>query len=304
MENSSGRSRGLLAMSVVVCIYGVSYISREVVGKYLPTVVILAVQMGIMLIIFTLYNILTKKCMKIRKKDILPVIISGLFGTTLFQGFTILSVNSIGASVSTMLYGFAAVFALIIEILLFKRKKTALGVVSILISLAGVYILMGININDLASTNFKGYSLSLLSIISWVIYCFMAGRISEGYDKTVLLNYQALVGAVTTIPFVFFTNVPVNVFAVPEVIVNLVILGVFNSTITYFLNIYAIKKIGVTVSNLMLDFLPVVTIIITLILYHTVPTSNQIIGGLIIIAATVLLEKDQRNLEAEAKSSK
>ena len=54
----------------------------------------------------------------------------------------------------------------------------------------------------------------------------------------------------------------------------------------------------------MLDFLPVVTIIITLILYHTVPTSNQIIGGLIIIAATVLLEKDQRNLEAEAKSSK
>ena len=133
MENSSGRSRGLLAMSVVVCIYGVSYISREVVGKYLPTVVILAVQMGIMLIIFTLYNILTKKCMKIRKKDILPVIISGLFGTTLFQGFTILSVNSIGASVSTMLYGFAAVFALIIEILLFKRKKTALGVVSSLI---------------------------------------------------------------------------------------------------------------------------------------------------------------------------
>ena len=132
----------------------------------------------------------------------------------------------------------------------------------------------------------------------------MAGRISEGYDKTVLLNYQALVGAVTTIPFVFFTNVPVNVFAVPEVIVNLVILGVFNSTITYFLNIYAIKKIGVTVSNLMLDFLPVVTIIITLILYHTVPTLNQIIGGLIIIAATVLLEKDQRNLEAEAKSSK
>lgn len=297
MKKSEGKTAGILAMAVVVTIYGVSYISREVISRYLETVAILGIQMTIMTLLFAGYNVMTAKKMKLRKKDIPLIIVSGLFGTTFYHGFTILSVTSMGATVSSLLFGFAAVFALIVEILVFHRKKTRLGILSIIVSLIGVYILMGVKFSDLASTNFKGYALCLLSIISWVAYCFLTDRISEGYEKTVLLNYQALVGTVTTLPFLFLNPIEKGVFTHPEVFGNLIVLGVFNSTFAYFLNIYAIKKIGVTLSNLMLDFLPVVTIIISLLLYGTIPTGNQIVGGIIILISVFLLDKDQRQVE-------
>ncbi len=297
MNESKGKASGLLAMTVVVTIYGVSYISRAVISEYLSTIAIVGVQMGIMTVLFFLYNLITKKDMKVNKKDIPMIVISGLFGTTFFHGLTILSITEIGATVSSLLYGFAAVFALLIEIALFHRPKTKLGIGSVVISLAGVYILMGVNLQNLASTNFKGYALCLLSIISWVIYCFLCDRVSDQYEKTVLLGYQVLAGATTTLPLLLVFPVSPSAFTMLVVLGNLLILGVFNSTFAYFLNIYAIKKIGVTLSNMFLNFLPVVTIIISMILYGEIPAINQIVGGVIILVAVFLLDQDQRNVE-------
>ncbi|MCA5961010.1 DMT family transporter [Blautia sp. RD014234] len=103
MDKTKGKTIGLLAMVVVVTIYGVSYISRAVISEYLPTVVILVIQMAVMTILFTGFNLVTGKNMKVKKKDWGIIILSGLVGTTFFHGFTILSVTSIGATVSSLL---------------------------------------------------------------------------------------------------------------------------------------------------------------------------------------------------------
>ena len=104
MDKTKGKTIGLLAMVIVVTIYGVSYISRAVISEYLPTVVILVIQMAIMTILFTGYNLITRKNMKVKKKDWGIIILSGLFGTTFFHGFTILGVNAVGATVSSLLF--------------------------------------------------------------------------------------------------------------------------------------------------------------------------------------------------------
>ena len=107
--------------------------------------------------------------MKVNKKDLPMIILSGIFGTCLFHLFTVFSVTEIGANLSSLLYGFAAVFALTIDCTVRHRPLTKLSVASIIVSLVGVYILMGINFSDLASTNFKGYALCLAAIICWVV---------------------------------------------------------------------------------------------------------------------------------------
>lgn len=302
MDNNRSKSSGLIAILIVVTIYGVSYISRDVISKYMHTTTILAFQMSIMTILFGIYNLIKKMKFKIEKSDILMIILSGLFGTTFFHGLTILSITEIGPTVSSLLFGFAAIFSLLIEVTFFNRRKTKLSIISVVVSLIGVYILMGINMKDLTSTNFKGYALCLLSIISWVVYCFFTDKISDKYEKTILLNYQALVGALTTIPFLFIYPVNAGNLIMPEVVINIIILGVFNSTIAYFLNIYAIKIIGVTLSNLFMNFLPIVTIIVSMILYKEIPGINQIVGGIIIISSVFLLNKDEENIKLLEKT--
>ena len=66
MDKTKGKTIGLLAMVVVVTIYGVSYISRAVISEYLPTVVILVIQMAVMTILFTGFNLVTGKNMKVK----------------------------------------------------------------------------------------------------------------------------------------------------------------------------------------------------------------------------------------------
>ncbi|MEG0377152.1 MAG: DMT family transporter, partial [Eubacterium sp.] len=271
----------------------------DVIVKQMHPTTIVAFQMTIMAVLFTLYNMVKKMNMKIEKKDIFIVLLSGLVGTSFFHIFTVMSVQFIGPTVSSLLFGFAAIFSLFIDFVFFKRKKTKLSILAVVVSLIGVYILMGINPADLANTNFMGYAITLISIIAWVVYCFLADKVSDKYEKTVVLNYQALVGAVTTIPFLFIFPVSMEVLFSVNALVSLLILGVFNSAIAYFLNIFAIKRIGVTFSNLFMNFLPIVTIIIGLILYGRIPTINQIIGGAVIITSVLILDKDQKNLNKE-----
>ena len=154
--NKTNKTTGLIAMGIVVLIYGVSYISREALGGKVSTTAILAIQMGIMTVFFAIYNLLFHKSFKVDKKDLGWIVASGLFGTTFFNGFTILGINAVGATISSLLFSFAAAFALIIEIVLFHRKKTVLGFTSIIISLIGIFILMDMDLADLAATNFTG----------------------------------------------------------------------------------------------------------------------------------------------------
>src|SRR5699024_9293711 len=99
----TNKAAGIAAMSIVVFIYGISYIAREAVGVYLGTTAIVGLQMGIMALLFTIYNLVTHKSFKVKKKDLCWILVSGIFGTTFFHGFTLLGVNSIGATVSSLL---------------------------------------------------------------------------------------------------------------------------------------------------------------------------------------------------------
>jgi len=290
---------GYLTMVFVVIIYGMSYISRDIVGQYMHSTVIAGFQLTIMAISFTILNLVKGRSLKINKKDIPMICFSGLFGTSIFQILTTLSVSEIGPDISSLLFGFAVVFALLIEIIFLKRTKTKLSIIGIMVSFVGLYILMGIDFNNLPSTNFKGYIISIASVLSWVIFCFLSDKISNKYDKTIVLNYQAIAGAITSMPFILLYPInssAINSNEIHAILIHITILGLFNATLAKFLNIYSIKKIGVTMSNLMLNFLPVATIIIGFIMYGNIPTINQIAGGIIIILSVFILNKDISNL--------
>ena len=300
----SSKTLGMIAMAAVVLIYGISYISRQAIGKALSPPQILVIQMTIMAACFGIYNGVTHKSFRLEKKDIPWVIASGLFGTTFFHGFTLLSVNSLGATVSSLLYGFAAAFALVVEILLYHRKKTVLGIASILVSLLGIFILMDMDLQALAETNFMGYLLGLAAVVSWVTYTFLCNKITGEYPQTVLLSYQAIIGVVTTVPLLFTGSLSLAGLADPMVVVHMLFLGLFNSSIAYFLNMYAIARIGVTLSNLFLNFLPVVTMVMAILLYGDLPSGKQIIGGALVIASVFMLSKDQKNLAGASEAQK
>ncbi|WKY48147.1 DMT family transporter [Eubacteriaceae bacterium ES3] len=290
------RKLGILAILGVVLISGVAYISKDIIVDYLNPIVVVALQLIIMAGLLTVYNFARKISFAVEKKDIWMIVLSGLFGTTFFNLFSVMSIRYIGGTVSSLLFGLAAVLSLVIEFVFYRRKRTVLSIVSVALSLVGVYILMGLNPAELLETNLIGYFLSLLSIIAWVLFCFFSDRVSSACEKTVVLNYQALVGVMTTMPFLFVYPVARSSLTNPIVIINMLVLGVLNATVAYFLCIYAIRHIGLTFSNLLMNFFPVITVLVTFLIYGTMPSLNQMIGGVVILISVLILNRDQKNL--------
>jgi drug/metabolite transporter (DMT)-like permease len=253
--------------------------------------------MIIMLTLFTVVNLISRRNLKLDKKDIPTIILSGLTGTLLFQLFTVIGVQYVGPLITALLTSLSTVVSLLIEYAFFHRKKTLLGILAALVSIIGVYFIVGYNLGKLTVSALIGYGLTLSAVISWVVYGFLSNKVSRKYEQTVVLNYQAIVGVITMLPFLFIY--PPQQFSVifrSDVIINLIILGVFNSTLCYFLGVYAFKNVGVTLANIVLNCTGIVTMVISVILYNTWPTTGQIIGGLLLIASVVMLDRDEKIL--------
>lgn len=289
------KTLGYIAITIVATIYGVSYLARELITVIKPAAmhvtVITLLQLVIMMVLFGLYNLITKKSMKVSRKHVPMLIMSGLAGTFLFQTLTNMSVEHVGAGIPSLLFGLAAGFALITSVVVYKKRTIALSWIAVLVGLTGLYIIMNITPENFADTNFLGFGLSIGSVMAWVAYCFLANKVSDDYEKSVVLFWNAVVGVSASLPFLFFF--PMNMESISANIGNisiaLVILGIFNATIAYFMTLYAIRQIGVDMSNIFLNFMPIATLGALFILRDEIPKQNEVIGGLIIIASVFLL---------------
>lgn len=287
------KTLGYIAITIVAIIYGVSYMARNVItdtGAMQPPVITFF-QLAIMAVLFLLYNLLSRKSMKIAPRHIPMLIISGLFGTFIFHTLTNLSVSRVGAGIPSLMYGFAAAFSLIISVIFFRKKTNVMCWVAVIVGVIGLYIIMGITPESFADTDVLGYVFSIGCVLAWVIYCFLADKVSNDYEKTVVLFWQAVVGLVASCPFLL--AYPINGAELSanlsSILICLVILGVFNATLAYFLNLYAVKKIGVNMANIFLNFMPVATLAAVFIVYGTPPKIHEVIGGVIVIASVFLL---------------
>ena len=293
MNKSSGKGLGYIAITIVAIIYGVSYMARNVItdtGAMQPPVITFF-QLAIMAVLFLVINLIGRKSMKIAPKHIPMLILSGVFGTFIFHTLTNLSVSRVGAGIPSLMYGFAAAFSLIISVIFFRKKTNVLCWVSVIVGVVGLYIIMGITPASFADTDMLGYLFSIGCVLAWVIYCFLADKVSDEYDKTVVLFWNAVVGLVASCPFLIAYPIKGEVFSanVSSIVVCLVILGVFNATFAYFLNLYAVKKIGVNMANIFLNFMPVATLAAVFFVYGTPPKAHEVIGGVIVIASVFLL---------------
>ncbi|MFI3312762.1 MAG: DMT family transporter [Eubacteriales bacterium] len=287
------KTLGYVAITVVAIIYGVSYMARNIITdtKAMDPAVITFLQLAIMATLFLAYNLVTKKSMKLEKKHLPIIFLSGFVGTFLFHTLTNLSVSHVGAGVPSLLFGLAAAFSLIVNTLVFRKKTSLLGWVSVVIGLGGLYIIMGITPDNFADTNLLGYGLSIGSVMAWVAYCFLADNVPVHYEKSVILFWNALVGTVVSAPFLVIYPMDMALVAqnMSSILIALVILGVFNATFAYFLNIFAIKLIGVNMANIFLNFMPIATLAAVFLVYGTAPKTNEVIGGLVIIASVLLM---------------
>ena len=285
----------IIVLIFTVIIWGISFLSIEIVVGIIPPVTLGFYRFVIASVFLFFIKRIKEKEVRMKKKDIPLFAVAGFFGVTLYFIFENNGIMLLDASTASLIIATIPIFSLISESIIFKVKMTGLKIISIILSFIGVYLIVGGDINSLISSGKGvGYIMMFGSVISWVIYSLVTKPLFGKYSQLVIVYYQTLFGTILFIPFIFFETVKWSEVT-GNIILNVLYLGIFCSAIGYVTYVYSMKHLGIAVSSIYLNAVPLVTVIAAFFILNEEITFNKAIGGmLIVISVTVVNLKIKR----------
>lgn len=173
--------------------------------------------------------------------------------------------------------------------LIYKNEKIGIGTwLGSAIAITGVGCVV-LNSSTSLEVRPLGDFLALSAALSWAFYSLMLRRLNAHYDVWFISRKTFFYGVLTAIPFMIFEqeSVPViNIISRPEVIGNLLFLGVGASFIAFVLWALTIKQVGAVKANNYMYLQSIVTLVVSAIVLgeHVNPIGYLgialILGGL------------------------
>jgi drug/metabolite transporter (DMT)-like permease len=254
-------------------------------GKFIemPTPVIIWWRSSLALLCLFAFCKFKKINLKINsRKDLWAFILSALFmGGHWITYFYALKFSNVAIGMLS-LYTFPVMTALL-EPLFIKVKLDPIHIFLGFIVLIGIYILAPEF--NLDSSQVQGILLGLLSALCYALRILILKQHIAKYNGTMLMMYQLLILTIVLAPFLYFMDTSGIKTQFPYVI----ILALVTTAIGHSMFVHSLKHFSVSTASIMTSALPVYGIIIAFFFLGEIPSSNILIGGLLIIS-TVLIE--------------
>jgi drug/metabolite transporter (DMT)-like permease len=170
------------------------------------------------------------------------------------------------------------------------REKLKPGnYLGIIISIAGVYLLIQTDRNDYSSLPL-GILLMMIAVFSAIGFTIYAKKLTEKYNSFTIVVYQNILGFLFFLPvylvFEGHKNISDN-FSV-DLLIPVIKLAVFGSLLAFILFINTIKVIGVSRANVFINLIPVFTAVFSFYLLNEQFSIKRIAGVIIVIAGLLL----------------
>ena len=185
-------------------------------------------------------------------------------------------------SLATLSYYFAPIIVIIACPILFKEKMTKKGLLCFIMSTLGVVMIIGVSGFGQSGTDLLGicFGLGAASFYATVILINKFIKNVSGLHRTLM---QFLAAIITLTPYVIATSG----FHIMELssfsLLNLAIVGLFHTGITYCMYFSALKELSGQEASILSYIDPVLAVLISVLFFHEAMTILQILGGLLVL---------------------
>ncbi|MGP1563420.1 DMT family transporter [Filifactor alocis] len=227
--------------------------------------------------------------LKLEKSDWMKVTLTALFSITVYFYFENSAIKQIGANEAAILVAMLPVVALIGNRIFLKQKLLPRNIISAVISIVGIYFVIG---GVQFGENKVGYFYVFLSNLSWSAYLINTKPLLKKYEGLVLTFYQCLIGSLAFVPalptdYFYFDKIDIGI------ILHFLFLALVCSAVCTVCYTFAIKHCGVGISALCLNFIPVATFFFSFLILREVMRPIQLIGAFVAISGLMLMKEDQ-----------
>jgi drug/metabolite transporter (DMT)-like permease len=288
--------RYLALLFIILCVlfWGFSFISTKVVLSEVPPVTIALLRQIIASATLVPLVLYTRALSRLSPREMGRAALCSFFGMVMYFVLENTGLQYTTASNASMIVSALPAFTLLAEALLFRLKVSWRMVLCLALSMAGVFLVVTVNGRlEISSARLIGNLMVLGAMICWVIYTMMNKKLSEEHSTISIITYQSFAAICIFIPFAIPEADrwrPLSELSVPT-LANLLFLGIFCSGLAYIFYIYALRRLGATVSSAFLNLIPVVTAICGYFLLQETLSWIQILGMILIMASLYELNR-------------
>ena len=240
------------------------------------------------------YLIKNKISLKLSKKQILLVILLGIFGYSGTAGCLFLAYNYISVGLATMVLYTYPIIVSLLSYFIYNEKLYTKKIICFILSLVGLYALIGVNT---ASLNAKGLLLSAMSAIFYSLYVIGASSTEiKKINCFVMTFYVSIVSAVTMGILGVGTNT-LNFNFTFYSLVCVLLLAFISTVVALMAFLQGVKIIGPSKASILSTLEPIVSLILGYFILKQVVTLQQVFGSILIIFAVLLLTIDKSILK-------
>ncbi len=279
----------IVFLLITVLAWGISFLSIKISLTVFPPVSLAFYRFLIAGVIQFLLIKMLGINEKIDKKDLPLLIVAGLTGITIYYILENNGLMRISANDASIIVAMLPVFAAIIEKLILKKKMNFIVISGIILSIIGVFLVIGAK---LEGGSLIGYLLMFLSAISFAIYIVITKPLFQKYSDITIAFYQSIIGCIGFIPFLFFEEVKWELMDL-NILINFLFLAIICSAIANYIYLYALNNTSVSVASIFLNLIPVVTFISSFIIYDEKLSGIQLFGALIVIASVTMVTSSE-----------
>jgi drug/metabolite transporter (DMT)-like permease len=327
MVSMTERSNALFALIVCVLFWGFSFVSTKIAGAVFPPMSLGALRFALAVVFLIFIKNRSAPEEKLTSRDLPLLIGAGLTGVTLYFFFENTGLGMISASEASIIVAAIPALTLAAEWLGGKaavlRKKqrnseiaaagdSALSVrisgrrwLGALISMIGVALTAqgsgslpsgkaagnAVGIDGSAGGTILGYLCMAGAALSWVAYCFLSRPLFGRRSRIYIVFWQTVFG--------FFAFIPFALMEFPRwgspnlaVAVHTAFLGIFCSALAYRFYAQSLAVLGIPLSALFLNFIPVVTVIAGFFILGEHLNPVQWAGAVLVLAGVYLAMKE------------
>jgi drug/metabolite transporter (DMT)-like permease len=282
MQKHSQRLQGLLFANVAVLFFGLAGVLGKLTVLPAPLIVFGRVLFaGIVLLAISLFQHTPLRPQ--RRRDGLVLVGQGallaIHWTSFFQ-----SINVSNVAIGLLSFSSFPLFTAMLEPLLLRQRPSRVQVLAALLILPGIYLL--VPSFTLQNQTTLGVAWGMLSGATFALLSVTNRWLGRSYPSLTISLYQDGVAALVLLPALFLA--PGTTLWTPHTLLILLILGVVCTALAHTLFIASMQRITAQSASLLASLEPVWGIVFGIVLLGAFPTPRTLLGGAIILSATLL----------------
>lgn len=234
------------------------------------------------------------KLPKLKKSQIMPVILLGITGIFIYNIMFFKGLKIIEAGRASLIIATCPIFITICSAIFLKEKINLVKVLGIVISVCGAIIVISKgNINRVFEGGLGlGEFYIFCCVLSWVAYSLIGKAVMNNLSPLASVSYSSVVGAVALSVPAFFEGLAQNI-ASQSTIDWLCIsyLGVFGTVIGFVWYYQGVERIGPTKAGLFINFVPISAILCAFFILREPITPSLAAGAVLVVSGVYLTNR-------------